>query len=494
MNKLGGKDMATGNVGAGILNIITESLYDKPLVVFREYVQNSVDSFLKTMATIEKEQLCCEIFRDANNLYFLDNGNGIDATKFFEEMKHIAYSSKIRTVNMGYKGIGRLSGISYCDMLTFVNIISYKDKRYQKYTIDCIKYNKIKKTEGYSSLSFEDLMEQIGEFKDEHECILSSDVQDALTKYKSDFKTQDRGFLVILGGVSPIFAQTSLEKNIYTELGWLLPVDFKQEIYQTNQKVLFKNLLEPGENGVIPAMSFKVYYNDVLIERPIEASMLRDYTCKCDLKYAVGFHSFRHDKIAVEKGNDFCGIKIYIDNMLLCDETELIPILLKYGLIDHTANELVQSVKGIGAMIYITDKINISANARRTFIEITDSDSIEFLKRLAEFIERIYVARYALSKYSSGKKNVELKTEKLNELKTAANEALRSLAAEEIVADYQEDAINGFESLSDNEKKQLVKKKITKELNEQLKVYLSQTTLFDYENAYEDFKLWIRSN
>ena len=31
-------------VGAGILNIITESLYDNPIVVFREYVQNAIDA------------------------------------------------------------------------------------------------------------------------------------------------------------------------------------------------------------------------------------------------------------------------------------------------------------------------------------------------------------------------------------------------------------------------------------------------------------------
>ena len=49
MYKIGGKDMSTEKVGAGILNIITESLYDKPIVVFREYVQNSVDSFMKAM-------------------------------------------------------------------------------------------------------------------------------------------------------------------------------------------------------------------------------------------------------------------------------------------------------------------------------------------------------------------------------------------------------------------------------------------------------------
>ena len=39
--------MSNNYVGAGILNIITESLYDNPIVVFREYVQNSVDSIFK---------------------------------------------------------------------------------------------------------------------------------------------------------------------------------------------------------------------------------------------------------------------------------------------------------------------------------------------------------------------------------------------------------------------------------------------------------------
>ena len=38
------------------MSIITESLYDNPLVVFREYVQNSMDSLLK-----EEDQSKCEI-------------------------------------------------------------------------------------------------------------------------------------------------------------------------------------------------------------------------------------------------------------------------------------------------------------------------------------------------------------------------------------------------------------------------------------------------
>ena len=124
--------------------------------------------------------------------------------------------------------------------------------------------------------------------------------------------------------------------------------------------------------------------------------MLRDYVCKSNFKYAVGFHTFKCDKIAIDKNNSFSGIRIYIDNMLLCDENELLQSLDHYGLLEHTSNGQLQSVRRIGAMIYITDKVSISANARRTFIEVTDNDSLEFLKMLAEFVNTIYDTRYAL--------------------------------------------------------------------------------------------------
>ena len=65
MCKIGRYTMETKAVGAGILNIITESLYDKPIVVFREYVQNSVDSFFKSMGTTTtKEDFSCEIWHE----------------------------------------------------------------------------------------------------------------------------------------------------------------------------------------------------------------------------------------------------------------------------------------------------------------------------------------------------------------------------------------------------------------------------------------------
>ncbi len=166
----------------------------------------------------------------------------------------------------------------------------------------------------------------------------------------------------------------------------------------------------------------------------------------------------------------------------------------QYGFIQHTANELIQSVKGIGAMIYITDKVNISANARRTFIEVTDDSSIEFLKKIAEFIANIYNARYALSKYSSAKKNMEEKKADIDDFKEKANHALVKLAQESIQIDEPEFDTPNFNELNLTEQKQIVKQKIAKEINKKIRSYLSQANTFDYENAYENFKVWLSSN
>ncbi len=489
--------MGKGIVGACILKIITESLYDKPIVVFREYVQNAADSFFKSMnCGIVKDDLFCKIWHENECLFFLDNGNGIIEDQFQEEMRHIAYSQKKRTLNIGYKGIGRLSGISYCERLIFVNVVSYEEEKYQEYVIECQKYNELKKQDDYSEMGFEELMDQIGTYYDQDTCSDVKKISRLLFRYKEILKKRNRGFLVILERISPVLRQTVSDKGLITDLSWLLPVSFKKQMYEmkNTEKELFRELSQPNEENIIPAAGFHITYNDISLERPIDKSMLRDYTCKFDLEYATGFLTFRGDKIQIEKGNDFYGIRMYIDNMLLCDETELIPMLLKYGLIEHTTNELIQTVRGIGAMIYITDKVNISSNARRTFIEITDGDALIFLEKTAILVEKIYKTRYCLSKYSSGKKNLEADNQKLNELKNAANAALEDLAEEEIVLPVEDnEERKSFSDLPDTEKKQMIKKKLTKEINEQIKLYLLQVTSFDFDHALEDFKIWLKS-
>lgn len=173
-------------------------------------------------------------------------------------------------------------------------------------------------------------------------------------------------------------------------------------------------------------------------------------------------------------------------------------MLKQYGYLDNTVNELIQTVKGIGAIIYITDKVNISANARRTFIEVTDEDSINFMKILANFIEEIYNVRYALSKYKSEKNKQEHNREKLDRLRERANEALKILADEKVKSFTEDDdAEVVFKDLDEIDQKKQVKKYITKKLNAKTNEYLVYQSDFDeFSNIYDvynNFIVWLKS-
>lgn len=480
--------MSDNNVGAGILNIITESLYDNPIVVFREYVQNSMDSILKCELKADDREI--RIWNSGENLFFFDNGKGIEREKFKDKMVKIGSSSKSRQKNLGYKGIGRLSGVPYCNKLIFVNLYDYINWKAKMYTIDSELYDKIKDDEKYSELSFSDLMDKIGSYK-EDDIRNHNEIYLELQKYEEVLRVGNTGFMVCLEKISVVLNNTIEDPDFFSELQWLLPVDFNKELYESNKKELFNDLTTEVNNGAIPVRHTKIYYNDKIIFRPIKENMLREYVCKSNFKYAVGFHTFKGDKIFIDKKNSFSGIRIYIDNMLLCNENELLQSLDHYGLLTHTSNGQLQSVKGIGAMIYITDKVNISANARRTFIEVTDSDSLEFLKMLAEFVNTIYETRYALSNYTSARVKQQASAERLQQLREIALENLRKLAKEDVEVIEDEEESNRFDDMSDIDKKRAIKAKISAQINLKINEYLKQLIDFDLEYAYEKFIDWM---
>lgn len=484
-------------VGASIVEIITESLYDKPIVVFREYVQNSADSLEAAEKSDFANELAINIWYSGNALYFLDNGTGIAHDQFVSKMGDIAYSSKKRDKNIGYKGIGRLSGLSYCRQLTFINILDFKNQRFQKYTIDCSKYYQLRKTDALKTMQFDSLMKQIATFDDSPKI---SEILDILSPQVSMFKNRNTGFLVILDDLSAVLSGAIHEKGFFSELSWLLPVSFKDELLSPweddSKHELFAALNNASDEALsTPAKAFKIFYNGDIIQRPIDRDSIRRYLCRSNLEqYAVCIHTFSNTGIAIDNTNSFSGIRLYVDNVLLCDEAELIPALKKFDLLLHSVNETIQTVRGIGAIIYIIDKDNIYANARRTFIEVTDEEAFNFLKLIGEFVENVYQARYALSGYYSAQKKEEITRESLNVLKEKAQDALLKLASQEIKLEDVPIQVNEFSRLPPAEQRKIIKSKISRNLNIRIKRYLEQATVFDPENCFDDFITWLKAN
>lgn len=490
-----------GIIGASIVEIITESLYDKPIVIFREYVQNSADSLTRAKLSGISETLSIEIWKKRDTLCFLDNGTGIAREIFVERMTSIADSDKTRRQNIGYKGIGRLSGLSYCTKLHFVNILNYQQEQFQTYTIDCTKYAHLRKEDLINNLEFPQLMEQISTLNEQPDI---QKIYSMLAGHEDMFSARNTGFLVVLEGISNVLSLTINEKNFLEDLGWLLPVPFQDELLipdeedENNTHLLFCSLgNEPAfpDTSYIPAKAFQISYNGEVLYRPIKRKLLREFICQCDMeRYAVCVHSFSNTGIAINSKNTFSGIRLYIDNILLCNESELIPALQQFGMLSHPVNETIQTVRGIGAVIYIVDKVSLSANARRTFIDVTDDDSFRFLQLMGEFVENVYQTRYALSNYNSARKKADTAQETLEELGEKARNALLRLACREI--DLEEDPVDqrDFSELSPSEKKKLIKSKINNTLNQKIKRYLEQAADFRLGSCFEDFLTWLNAN
>ena len=157
-------------VGKNVIEVLTEGMYDNPLVIYREYVQNSVDSinhavelgFLKktedgsVQISINPHKKCVEIS---------DNGTGIPRNDAWSLLTSVAASTKDRKKHLGFRGIGRLAGLAYCQSLIIET--SYPGEDF--------------KTE--LEWDGDQLRKIIGDHDDKRK---ASEVIEAITKFKND--------------------------------------------------------------------------------------------------------------------------------------------------------------------------------------------------------------------------------------------------------------------------------------------------------------------
>lgn len=111
-------------VGKYTLESLTNGMYSSPLDLYREYIQNAVDSFdeANIEGIIKDTNFQIEIILDSveKSIFIKDNGGGIRKNIATKILLDIGNSKKNRFVSRGFRGIGRLAGLGYCSKLTFV--------------------------------------------------------------------------------------------------------------------------------------------------------------------------------------------------------------------------------------------------------------------------------------------------------------------------------------------------------------------------------------
>ena len=155
-------------VGKYTLESLTNGMYSSPMDLYREYIQNAVDSFDEAVLTgVSKPddlKIIISIDSKEKSISIKDNGCGICKEKAVKTLLDIGNSQKSRNVSRGFRGIGRLAGLGYCDSLAFTTsavgeatktIITFDTKRLKELLIPS----------NSESSSIQDVLEEIVSIK-----------------------------------------------------------------------------------------------------------------------------------------------------------------------------------------------------------------------------------------------------------------------------------------------------------------------------------------
>ena len=104
-------------VGGDILRLVTAGMYDNPLVLYREYLQNSADAIASRGDRSGSVKI--DIDPLESKITIIDNGTGLSPDEAVRCLVPIGNSAKNPAVDRGFRGIGRLSSLAFAEVVHF---------------------------------------------------------------------------------------------------------------------------------------------------------------------------------------------------------------------------------------------------------------------------------------------------------------------------------------------------------------------------------------
>jgi molecular chaperone HtpG len=134
-------------IGKDILELLSTSMYVDPMTIYREYVQNAADAIdearsVGDIATGEPGRVEIEIDPATRTAKVTDNGTGIPFEDFARRLSAFGGSKKRGRGARGFRGVGRLAGIGYCQELVFRTRVK-GDSKVSELRWDCRKLKSI---------------------------------------------------------------------------------------------------------------------------------------------------------------------------------------------------------------------------------------------------------------------------------------------------------------------------------------------------------------
>jgi hypothetical protein len=141
-------------IGKDVLELLSSSMYVNVLSIYREYVQNAADAIdaARQAGLLSKEatgnvKVAVDLRQRAVRIR--DNGTGLRADHFVERLVAFGASKKRGSRARGFRGVGRLAGLGYCQELIFRSKAT-DDSKVSELRWDCRKLKTLLRSQEYA--------------------------------------------------------------------------------------------------------------------------------------------------------------------------------------------------------------------------------------------------------------------------------------------------------------------------------------------------------
>lgn len=295
-------------IGKHTLESLTSGMYSDSFVVYREYIQNSVDSIdeaiLLGVLSPGEERITVRLNPTENQITITDNGLGIQKNEAEKTLISIGNSKKSSDSSRGFRGIGRLAALSYCKQLTFLT--SFKGENVAtKIVVDASKLSKVLADDSQIDVTVVDVLKSvyilstIGENENAHYFTVQMDgidinsnllsyedvedylVQNAPVPYRPDFiwgkeivnRLKSEGFEI--DNYNIILEYGTSATKIYKPYRDEFVVDKGKNIIDTVQDITILKVPSEGDNLSAIGWLAKTNYMGSIYEKAVKGIRLR---------------------------------------------------------------------------------------------------------------------------------------------------------------------------------------------------------------------------
>jgi molecular chaperone HtpG len=399
--------------GARLLETLTSALYADPIVVFREYVQNAIDSFRNPDTRSADTRIDILLFPAERKIVIRDNGNGIPFDKFDETMMTLGGSSKGED-QIGFRGIGRLAGLSFCEKLVFRNKEA-SNGELKTFALDGEEYRKILSQIGGGNADLNTVMEKIKSTDTSAE--MNQDGGDwsfevSLEKVTDElmdciYQNKPKRGRIGKQEKTTITGDSKPTEDFRKTLSVLLPVPYavgfsKGEEIAEKYNEYFSSPLREREymiflNGEALVKPFAIDEEKDFRIIPIRIKDLRGETISASNdSEIIGLLWMSFDYVFKAVGENF-GVAVRSKNMLVRGGSVLAEEASNSRDAVTTYGQYLSAIKGVTGELLLETKF-LSDNSRRDWFKV-DLNSLQLRDQLCQLMNRMHNYRYKISRY-----------------------------------------------------------------------------------------------